>query len=294
MLGEYFLKVSDFNEELLTKDIDIVAIGSMGCCKALPDIKEVFRIFDICIKCNKKLRLYTPRIPQEQLGFMMDYIQKSSNLLISDNFQLVVNDIGLLLWMREKDFKTKHLILGATYSWSAAQNSLFENIIRDENDAIKKIYVQVNNNNDIRLSFFKNLNITEIEVPNIKKVLEQVDRIRNNGFSISIFDSFILAGYSRSCVHAKIKNIQAKECNKECEEVLEINMDQMWDYVTVPFPYFIHNTEVNSYFSLLYVHGNMQYRAIQNSLKGDENQMNLMVDTIIKCAELDKVGNYYE
>lgn len=294
MLGEYYFRLSDFNEEELDNEIDIIAIGHMGCCRALPDYNEILEVYNTCKKHNKKLRLYTPRVPQEHLKFMMEYLQAISRLFESDFFQLVINDIGLLLWMKEKNYKPKQLILGATYSWSAMQNSLYDNIIRDEKEDIKRMYAQVNNNNDIRLSFLKDLNITEIEVPNIKGVLEQVDRIRDNGFAISVFKTFILAGFSRSCVHCKIKKIKASDCNKECEEVFKLDMNQMWDYLTGSFPYFVDKPEINTYYSSLFVHGNMQYRELKNSIKGDEDQLNLMKDTIIKCSGLDKLEKDYE
>lgn len=279
--GEYFIDSRNIDEEIFQGSAEVIAIGSMGCPKAMPDIEEIHRIWEGCSENKKILRIYTPRTPQEHLADMKHYLNNLRELLKKKEVQLVINDMGILLWLKDNHFEIENLVLGATYSWSAMQNTLYENIVRDEADTIKRVYAQVNNNNDLRLEFLRSLNVTEIEVPNIKNVLDQIQRIRAHGFAVSTYRDYMLAGYSRSCVHAKNNDIDAVYCKYECRKPLWLNMKQMWDAVTGSFPYFLDDEEVNQYYSSLIVYGNVQFRKIMEEQKGEEGQLDGEKDTMI-------------
>jgi len=222
------------------------------------------------------------------MNSMQEYISSLKEILKDLNFQIVINDIGLLLWIHENNIVTNHIVLGCTYSWSPMQNMLYDNMMRDERESIKEIFSQVNNNNSLRLQFFKELNVKEIEVPNIHKVLVHTDKIKKASLGISVFERYMLAGYSRVCVNMKSDNTECISCKMECLEVMKVDMESIWDYNSGKLPYFVKDDKSSSYYQDLYIQGNIQFKKIPQILKGRVNQLRDK-DSIIKICDLDNM-----
>lgn len=285
MVGKYYLDYNQIPEKICDNNIDIIAIGHMGCFRFLPNVKSLIKIFERIKKNNKILRLYTPRIPQEHLVDFKNYLITLSKTVNEDNFQLVINDIGILIWLKKSNIIFRHVVLGSTISWSAMQNTLFDNIMRAESESLKNIYMQVNNNSILRIDFFKQLGIREIEVPNICEVLNHVEKIKLKDIRISVFEKYMLAGYSRVCMNMKVQNKESRFCKKECSEIIKIDMDKMWDYNSGKFPYFVKDPNVSKLYSDIYVFGNIQFRIIPEQIRGKTEQLSEK-DTVLQIVEI--------
>lgn len=288
MQGLLMFNLDNIDEKIKCSEYDVIGIGTMGCVRALPPVELVKDIFSSLQKCSKRLRLYTPRVPQEHLEEVKTYLKSLEPVISRPECDLVVNDIGVLLWIKRTGLNVHKIVLGATYSWSVLQNTLSNNMLRDETDEIKEIYQQVNNNNDIRLGFFKENGVAEIEVPNLKKTVDKLDRIRNMGFAVSAFENFILAGYSRVCACMKNANEYVANCQYQCRDIICLKMENLWDAGTQPFPYYKENTgKEKEFFNNILVQGNMQYRLISDNLKAEKELIQDKFDTVLKCLDLE-------
>lgn len=286
MRGLLMLNPDAIEERVKCPEYDVIGIGSMGCIRALPSAERVSELFELLQKHSKKLRLYTPRVPQEHLEEIKCYLRSLKPVISHPDCTLVVNDMGILLWIKRSGLKVHRVVLGATYSWSVLQNALADNMLRDESDEIKSIYQQVNNNNDLRLGFFIENGVAEIEVPNLKRTVSKLERIRNMGLAVSTFENFMLAGYSRVCTCVKIENEYAANCRCQCKEIMRLNMENLWDANSQPFPYYKERTgEEKLLFSDIYVQGNMQYRKIQEKLKAGTAAKHDGFETIMECLD---------
>ena len=55
MVGKYYLDYNQIPEKICDNNIDIIAIGHMGCFRFLPNVKSLIKIFERIKKNNKTI-----------------------------------------------------------------------------------------------------------------------------------------------------------------------------------------------------------------------------------------------
>lgn len=233
---------------------DIIAVGSERCIYNLPSENELVKIIKNVHSIGKRIRLVTPKVPQEHFEKVMKILKTAINSGID---LITINDYGIMYegynFWKETGIK---VAVGRGVSWCMEECPWYYNLLREEDAFVRKTCLMSNMENSHKLSFLKSYGITDVELEGLPGVLENIDIIRAN-MNVTIHLDYPVISFSRVCHMMKFNKCIAPQCTAKCHEVLKLELLKGYDG-KVPYPHLKDiDEELKNVIGDLYISGNL-------------------------------------
>ncbi|HJH29164.1 MAG TPA: hypothetical protein C5S51_05645 [Methanosarcinaceae archaeon] len=229
-----------------------VGIGSEGCPYKLPDANLVA---DTLEKLNT-ITVITPITPQKHYESLMKYVADISHL--GDRINLVVNDVGILYGIHNKDLTDSFnaIIAGRGIVHTSEGCPWVDHLLRDETESIKQAYLQTNLNYRRTFKFFSKLGMTEIETDLLPRTVEAVVSL---DCPVGVHAEYVLVAYARSCHTARFYKEAPPACKLRCNSRIDIELRDMFDLAGTPPGFAEPSDELKEIYPPLQLLGNSIY-----------------------------------
>ena len=243
MLKELRMSKLKLSKAVNYDDYQSFSIGSDTCIIKFFKLTEDQELLDFLRARKaegKQIKIVTPFVPEKHLDKMKKVLK---NMLQSDLFKdsvVVVNDLGMMQYIHSIS-KTTGVCIGRILLYSVDTVPWGELISRSETEEVQKIVHQISLYDNIKMEFYKEFNVTEIEVNLTEGCVESLKAIQKNGFKVNVHHRDILYGTQRSCPIRRNGNFDC--AGSECEQFEELHFYQLWSPTgpyapsdNIPFP----------------------------------------------------------
>ena len=268
----------------LDLDCDSVSYGSEGCHWLLPntdDLSMMAREADIR---SKKFKLVTSKVTEKSFNKILELVEHLDHMGLES--EVTINDLGLLTCV--KDMKNIEISIGHMFNWSIESCPWHENLIRNENDKIKSIAMDVNNENSFKIDFYKSLGVKGIEADGWVKGYGSLRNICKKGLKVSIHYNRISLSFSRTCPTARYIKTAIPGCINRCSKgiYIKLELDKLWETNERGQHYLDADCEIKSYFDFA-IEGNWIYRKSKTDIK-EISEFNNIILHSSSAFELEK------
>ena len=221
---EFEVSVKDYKniDKYLNISCNTISIGDEGCIWKLPCIDELKELSQKVLDKGYKLKIITPRIPQEHFNKVVDRIKSLNE--ITRNYTLVINDLGLLDYCYDNNILPDKISMGRSISRSIEECPWYKEMVKNEKENLQLDLTSNSLVEEEKIELFSKYGVDEIEsslLPNAHYAYEWLNR---KGWKINGYIGNLTMAYSRNCQYAKYKKLATGKCIEECNEKIKIKM----------------------------------------------------------------------
>ncbi len=226
---EFKVSVKDYKEieKYLNICCNTISIGDEGCVWKLPSIDEFKELALKILDRKYKLKVITPRVPQEHFDDIADKIRALSK--ITKEYTLVINDFGLLDYCYDNGILPEKISIGRSISRSIEECPWYEEMVRNEKDIFKLDLISNSLVEEEKIELLSKYGVDEIESSLLPKAHYAYQWIKKKGWKVNAHIGNITMAYSRNCQYAKYKKLSIGECSEKCNEKVDIKLIKATD-----------------------------------------------------------------
>ncbi|MDS0527091.1 hypothetical protein NNC19_15470 [Clostridium sp. SHJSY1] len=279
MKKEIRLTNLDMLEEVLNLDVDIISIGDEFCPWRLCHIKNYMGIVKKILSKNKRVRINTSFIPSKAMEQTLVIIKQLMSL--SDDIEFVMNDYGILNYLKQNEMLPKNVIIGQMLNHSLEEYLWSNEVISEEAMKVRDNWLLSNFASKHVLNYFKDYyNVKGIIMNYLPYGQKSADIIKENGIEINFVDKYYTMAVARKCHSALYYNMQPGEtCSEPCHKKLIISLEKTYTIENMDQKFISPETEVKEKVEGWIVYGNVIYYPYPENAQLDK--MKYADDTIV-------------
>jgi hypothetical protein len=240
-------------KEYIAYGVQEIGIGSESCFYKIPTIEQIKELIEMT---DKKIKIIFPFIAQKYLQIVKDLFDQ----MIEEKLHLtvVLNDIGLIAYLKNKNSSVIDVIAGRFFDWSYEMVPWNDNVLRDESLSCVDFLKKSRLHNDRKLELLKTLNIKGIELNTTRSNLNSLEYFVHKGMETYGHYYFNTLAFTRACPYKRVN--ESNECIRQCNQYQEIVFENKWVASTSFVPdknNFTDADEVKAMFPKIYIKENM-------------------------------------
>lgn len=238
---EYALEIEKFDKKVLDKSISRIYFGDAFCQNLIPNKKVLLETYKKVIDIGKEFSFNTPFLNDDNINKELSNIECLYNY--NKNFEIIVNDYGLLYEIRTK-FPDIKLNLGRLLTKQKTDpNIIKKNKNTKTKDDIEKLLNKTLSKNRNIYKHFKSSMINDklyqkyllennVNRLEIEYLIWDMNLSFNKKFKVTIYYPYAHITTTRNC---GISNMSYTKCNKTCNDIkLEIkNHSHFFNYFLI-------------------------------------------------------------
>lgn len=259
----------DLIDDIILLKPDIISIGDDYCPWKLRSIKNYVEISKKVIEAGMKFRLVTSFVPGNSFDEINKMIDKISE--ISDEIEFVINDYGVLSYLKSMGKLPKNVIIGQMLNHSLEEYLWSKEMISEEELKVKDNWLLSNYANKMVIDYFKeNYNLRGIIINCLPYGQKSAEIIQSNGVEVNFVEKLYTMAVARKCHCAKFYNkTPGQKCESLCNECFRASLNQVYKIGTDDIKYGIPNDDVKNRVQDWIIFGNAIYHKYPDDLNLD-------------------------
>lgn len=219
---------TEFMDDMIKLKPEIISIGDDYCPWKLKSVKNYKEIAEKVIAAGIQFRMVTSFIPENSFDEVIKMIETIE--VISDDIEFVINDYGVLFYLKANGKLPKNVIIGQMINHSLEEYLWSKDMVSEEQPKVKDNWLLSNYANKVVLDYFKqNYNVKGVIVNCLPFGQKSARIIEENGISVNFVDKLYTMAVARKCHCAKFYNKKPGDnCEALCNECFIANLNQIY------------------------------------------------------------------
>lgn len=212
----------------LNSEFDIISIGDEYCPWKLLSIENVKGVVEKIIASGKELIIVTSFVASAAFEKIINIIKDAK--AVSDKIKYVINDYGLLVYLKDNKILSKNIIVGQMLNHSLEEYLWSEDVVKEETKKVKNNWLMSNYSSSRVIDFFmREFNIEGVIFNKLPYNQEGARIAKRCGCSIYFMDKYYTMAVARKCHAAKYNNLcPGHGCDKLCNKPLLGSLEKIY------------------------------------------------------------------
>jgi hypothetical protein len=204
---------------------DIFEIGAENCCLKFNYVVDQL-VSDYQKYMKYKIRLITPRVSQKHVEETINYIKTALNKLNIN--EVIINDLGILYELRSQDIKANYILGRLLVRCQEYELNYCQRLIGEDKHVVDN-WVIPNIIYSKKIKWLYELGFISVELCPSESIKKIINNKVDIGLKINIHYHNIVGAIGRTCVSAKINEIETKKCQIFCNENYEMKLASLYN-----------------------------------------------------------------